>query len=100
MREEPEKYVNHIYGLNEAGGTSVFFLSAVPFEKLGFPSNLPDQPLPMLTWNALSKIPNIVAVGGTALYGLWWIINRRDEVGRLHAKLKEMEDRDNSKPAG
>lgn len=93
LREEPEKYVQHVYGLQEAGGTSVLFLSAVPFEKLGFPANLPNQPLPMLTWNALSKIPNIVAVGGTALYGLWWIINRRDEVGKLHARLKEMENR-------
>ncbi|MDZ7267704.1 MAG: 4Fe-4S dicluster domain-containing protein [candidate division KSB1 bacterium] len=93
LREEPEKYVDHIYGLTEAGGSSVFFLSAIPFEQLGFPGNLPKHPLPLLTWNALSKIPDIVAVGGTALYGLWWIINRRDEVGRLHAKLKEMEDR-------
>jgi formate dehydrogenase iron-sulfur subunit len=97
LLENPDQYVNHIYGLQEAGGTSVLFLSAVPFEKLGFPANLPNQPLPMLTWNALSKIPNIVAVGGTALYGLWWIINRRDEVGKLHAKLKEMEDREDSR---
>jgi formate dehydrogenase iron-sulfur subunit len=97
LRENPDNYVNHIYGLQEAGGTSVLFLSAVPFEKLGFPTNLPNEPLPMLTWNALSKIPNIVAVGGTALYGLWWIINRRDEVGKLHARLKEMEDRENSR---
>ena len=97
LRDEPEKYVQHIYGWQEAGGTSVLFLSAVPFAQLGFPANLPDQPLPMLTWNVLSKVPNIVAVGGTALYGLWWIINRRDEVGKLHAKLQAMEDRHNGR---
>ena len=28
------KYVKHIYGSEEAGGTSVFFISDVPFEKL------------------------------------------------------------------
>ena len=33
----PEKYVDHIYGEKEAGGTSVLYLSAVPFAKLGFP---------------------------------------------------------------
>ena len=33
----PEKYVNHVYGEHEAGGTSVIYLSAVPFEKIGFP---------------------------------------------------------------
>lgn len=94
IAQNPEGYVDHIYGLEEAGGTSVLMLSSVPFASLGFPTNLPKEPLPMLTWNALSKIPDIVAVGGTALYGLWWIINRRDEVGRLHAKLQEMEARD------
>lgn len=30
------KYVKHIYGSEEAGGTSVFFLSDFPFENLGF----------------------------------------------------------------
>ena len=98
ISENPQQYLDHIYGLQEAGGTSVLMLSGVSFEKLGLPMNLPDQPLPMLTWNALSKIPNIVAVGGTALYGLWWIMNRRDEVGRLHAKLKEMEERNDHQP--
>ena len=35
----PDKYVDHIYGEKEAGGTSVLYLSSVPFEKLGFPSS-------------------------------------------------------------
>ena len=37
------KYVKHIYGSDEAGGTSVFFISDVPFEKLGFAA-APKQP--------------------------------------------------------
>ena len=46
------KYVKHIYGSEEAGGTSVFFISDVPFEKLGFAAP-PKQPLPLLTASAL-----------------------------------------------
>ena len=34
------KYVKHIYGANEVGGTSWLYLSDVPFEKLGFKMNL------------------------------------------------------------
>ena len=33
----PGKYVDHVYGEKEAGGTTVVYLSSVPFEKLGFP---------------------------------------------------------------
>jgi Fe-S-cluster-containing dehydrogenase component len=39
--ESPHLYVDHIYGEKEGGGTSVLYLSKVPFEKLGFPT-LPE----------------------------------------------------------
>ena len=35
---EPDKYVNHIYGEKEAGGTAWLYISDVPFKKLGFPT--------------------------------------------------------------
>src|SRR5206468_8169017 len=73
------KYVKHIYGSEEAGGTSVFFLSDVPFEKLGFAAP-PKQPLPVLTANALGDVPTVVLVGGAMLSGLYWITQRRAEV--------------------
>jgi formate dehydrogenase iron-sulfur subunit len=85
IRENPGSYVDHVYGEHEAGGTSVLFLSAVPFESLGFPPALPVAPLPDLTWNALSKIPNVVSVGGVGLLGIWWIVRRRMLLERLEA---------------
>ncbi|MCX5717988.1 MAG: 4Fe-4S dicluster domain-containing protein [Nitrospirae bacterium] len=65
IKENPKKYVNHIYGKEEAGGTSWLYLSSVPFETLGFKMNIPKRPLPDLTWASLSKIP--VTVGSLAL---------------------------------
>jgi formate dehydrogenase iron-sulfur subunit len=47
----------------------------------------------MHTWNALSKIPGVVTVGGVLLYGIWWITNRRTEVRAYEEKLEEMERR-------
>ena len=35
MTDHPDRYVNHVYGLTEAGGTSVLFLAGVPFESSG-----------------------------------------------------------------
>jgi formate dehydrogenase iron-sulfur subunit len=83
---EPNKYVDHIYGEREAGGSSVLILSPVHFEQLGLPANLTEDPLPMLTFRVLSKIPHFVAFGGAALAGLWWITNRRQEVAAAEAR--------------
>lgn len=80
MAAEPGKYVPKVYGENEVGGTSILYISSVPFENLGFKTTLQTTPLPQLTWNALSKIPSVVTVGGSLLFGIWWITNRREEV--------------------
>lgn len=77
---EPGKYIDRVYGLNEVGGTSILYLTSVPFEELGFNTKLQQASLPMLTWNALSKIPSVVSVGGVLLFGIWWITKRREEV--------------------
>jgi formate dehydrogenase iron-sulfur subunit len=73
------KYVKHIYGSEEAGGTSVFFISDVAFEKLGFAAP-PKEKLPLLTANALGDTPTVILVGGALLSGLYWITQRRAEV--------------------
>lgn len=86
IRQEPGKYVKEIYGLAEVGGTGVVFISDVSFDKLGLRTDLPKEPLPMLTWNVLSKIPNFVGVGATLLFGIWWITSRREEVKKAEAK--------------
>jgi formate dehydrogenase iron-sulfur subunit len=89
IREEPAKYHPHVYGETEVGGTSVLFLSPVPFESLGFRTDLGSGALPILTWKALSKIPAMVSFGGAALFGVFWITHRRQEVAAAeHAKLE------------
>lgn len=78
--EADSKYVNHIYGEKEVGGTSLMFISDIPMEKLGYPPYLSDNPVPSLTWDVLEKIPNVVVLGGALLTGLWWLTKRREEV--------------------
>jgi hypothetical protein len=38
IKNNPGKYVNHIYGEHEVGGTSWLYLSSEPFETVGFPA--------------------------------------------------------------
>jgi formate dehydrogenase iron-sulfur subunit len=93
---EPKRYVNHIFGLDEVGGTSVLMLSSVPFSQLGFRDNLPRQPLGSFTWAALSRVPDIVLLGGTLLYGLYWITKRREMVRRLEGGVRGGEGEERS----
>lgn len=86
---EPGTYVHHIYGLTEAGGTSVLYISNVPFEQLGFPMNVPKEPIPNLSWKVLSQIPKYSVAAGVVLFGIHWITARRNEVARFEAKERE-----------
>jgi len=86
LREAPTKYFQHVYGREEVGGTSVLYLSGVPFEQLGLPAHLPGDPMPLLTYRVLSKIPNLVSLGGLLLGGIWWITSRREEVAKAESE--------------
>ncbi len=85
------KYVKHIYGSEEAGGTSVFFISDVPFEKLGFVA-VPRQPMPALSAAALADVPTVVLVGGALLSGIYWITERRNQVATAEARDNSIQD--------
>ena len=74
------QYVNHIYGLEEVGGTSVLLLSSVPFETFGYKADISTEALPLLTYRVLSHIPDVVTIGAVALGGIWWLCNRKEEV--------------------
>ncbi len=80
VEKEPNVYVNHVYGVEEVGGTSVLLLSGVPFEQLGYPTDLPHQPLPQLTWEVMSKVPRFAVTASVFLGGLYWITKRREHV--------------------
>jgi formate dehydrogenase iron-sulfur subunit len=86
IAEKPKEYFNRIYGLEEAGGTSVLYLSAVPFEQIGMNANVPREALPMRTWQALKLVPDVVSTGTVLLGGIWWITNRRAEVAKKEGR--------------
>mgnify|MGYP001819678438 CR=1 FL=1 len=47
LADNPGRYVERIFGLDDGGGTQVIYLSHVPFEKLGLPE-LGTEPVPEL----------------------------------------------------
>lgn len=84
---EDARYVHHVYGEHEAGGTSVLYVSDVPFEALGFRTSLPAEPLPGSTWAVTRMIPSTavgVLTGLTLLY-----LRRRRYLERERAEREE-----------
>lgn len=88
LAEKPGQYVNRIFGVQEVGGTSVLYLSAVPFEQIGLNTNLPKEAMPGLTWQVLEAVPDVVSTGSLLLGGVYWITSRRAEVAKKEGRRK------------
>lgn len=82
----PEKYLDHIYGESEAGGTSWLYISHVPFDKLGFPTRF-QPPLEMHRMEMGAVGPEkrrwlgwLGSTAGVLVAGFTWLVRRRNEL--------------------
>lgn len=71
IHDNPEQYVDHIYGEHEAGGTSWLYLSAVPFEEIGFNMRVQKSSYPALTKGFISSIAPVDLLLPTFLLGVY-----------------------------
>lgn len=63
IRNNPRKYVDHVYGENEVGGTSWLYLSAVPFDEIGLRTDLGKKTIPSMSKGFLfmTKVFEVIA---------------------------------------
>ncbi len=93
IRQSPDKYVPHVYGEEEAGGTGWLYLSAMPFDKLGLPASLGRTPYPELTRDFLLAVPLVLMMWPGALAGLNAVIRHKERRDRKEgAEHKEKEE--------
>jgi len=76
----PNRYVNKVYGKDDAGGTSVLYLSHVPFEYLGLPK-LGPEPIPGLSERTGNIFIPSILLGGPLLLAGIRLISKRDGWG-------------------
>ena len=88
IKSEPRKYVNHIYGEKEIGGTCWLYLSPVPFEELGFPS-LDDTPVTVNVQRTVSAIPPTLLAVGATMAGIYVFKKRRNTNSHNERKDKD-----------
>lgn len=80
IRRFPERYVDHVYGEHEMGGTSWLYLSGVPFHQIGLREDLGTTPAPKLTAGALSAVPIVVGTWPVLLGGIYAINKRKEKI--------------------
>lgn len=92
ITKKPDRYIEHIYGEHEAGGTSWLYISGVPFGQLDFPTNLPQKPLVEETKGFLSAVPLVFTVW-PALFGMCYAaLRHRDEIYKEKAETEKDEE--------
>lgn len=75
----PERYVHKIYGEHEVGGTGWLYLSAVPFEEIGFRTDLGTTPYPEYTSDFLYGVPLVLFGLPALLLGLNLLSGNEEE---------------------
>jgi formate dehydrogenase iron-sulfur subunit len=85
----PDKYVNHIYGEKEVGGTSWLYLSPVPFKELGLPE-LGPEPVTVDAERAMGAVPPMLLGVAATMAGIYWLVKKREERMQPEATKKEV----------
>ncbi len=83
IRRYPDRYIDHIYGEQEMGGTSWLYLSGAPFKDIGMREDLGVIPAPELTSGALSAVPIVVGLWPVLLTGIYAIKKRGNKIAAM-----------------
>lgn len=88
---EPDRYVHHIYGEHEAGGTGYMYLAGVPFEKIGFDKNIASTPYPELSKTFLYSVPVVLLLWPAFLLALNQATKREESELDGYTEIEEEE---------
>lgn len=80
IRKNPERYIDHIYGEQEMGGTNWLYITGEPFENLGMRTDLGVTPAPEFTSGALAMVPIVIGMWPVLLGGIYVISKRKEKI--------------------
>jgi len=95
IQSQPDRYVQRVYGKDETGGTSLLYISHVPFEELGLPT-LGTKPIQERAEDAMFSTPWAAVGLVAALSGVAWIVGRREQMMRRKEEAAKQRDREGS----
>ena len=77
INTHPTRYINHVYGETENGGTSYLILSHVPFKELGLPEIAPT-PVNAVSETVMSGTLPFAFTWGAVLTGVALLVRLRN----------------------
>ncbi len=86
IRKFPDRYIDHIYGEHEMGGTSWLYLSGAKFSEIGMREDLGVSPAPELTAGALGSVPIVVGLWPVLLTGIYAMSKRKEKIAAEEQK--------------
>jgi Fe-S-cluster-containing dehydrogenase component len=89
------RYIDHIYGEREVGGTDWLYVSGVPFGEVGFDMDVETTPYPEFTRGFLSAVPVVLVTWPVLLGGISILARRGKEIGKDKTVHPQKEDRSN-----
>ena len=92
LYEKGSTYVRHIYGENEVGGTSWMYITDIPIEKLGLPTDVGTYAYSSLTQASLAAVPFVLTLWPPLLMGIYSFSKRRSELGAQDREAREEAD--------
>jgi formate dehydrogenase iron-sulfur subunit len=84
IASEPDRYVDHVFGEHENGGTSTFYISPVPFDKIGFPAVQTTQS--PAEFNRMATEDGTPVIAGTVALGMTGIYLALEKFGKKHTE--------------
>jgi Fe-S-cluster-containing dehydrogenase component len=80
IESRPGKYVDHVYGENEVGGTSWMYLTSIdaPFEEIGFDVHIGKQPIINYVKEFLAIVPMVLTIWPALFTGFHLLATRKD----------------------
>lgn len=110
IKDNPNKYLNYVYGEHDAGGTAWMVLApanpkaAIPpdnpvlaapeLKQLGLDSHLGNQPMGELTYGALGVVPMIVAFWPVLFGGAYAMTKRKEAIHKQELEKTVREARE------
>ena len=86
MRNNPGRYVKHIYGEKEMGGTNWLYISGESFTTIGMREDLGTTSVPAMSAGPLSVVPMVAALWPALLGGVWAMNKRKEKVAEEEQK--------------
>jgi NAD-dependent dihydropyrimidine dehydrogenase PreA subunit len=88
IRANPGKYEDHVYGETEVGGTAWMYLSPVPFDQVGFNTDLQHHPILDNAKSFLALVPMVLGIWPAMFMGFHLLANGRKDADNEQEKEK------------